>query len=225
VTRTRPWSRYSHPERDEKRFAEPGGLPERPAELRLFVAIELTPALTAELAALQSRLRDAAPGLRWTRPEGTHCTLKFLGNLDATRAPAITRALSTVAPARYPRELALGKPGVFDGRQGPRVLWCGLTGDLGALADLAKAVDAAMTPLGFSPETRPFAPHLTLARFPDGWSPEQRRAAAAAALAVPPPRPLAMRPAAFSLMSSRLQRGGSVYSRVAEFPYAEGTET
>lgn len=219
MTRTRPWSRYSHPEREEKRFAEPGGLPERPAELRLFVAIELTPALTAELAAVQSRLRDVAPGLRWTRPEGTHCTLKFLGNVDATRAPAITRALSTVAPLRYPRGLALGKLGAFDGRHGPRVLWCGLTGDLGPLAGLAKAVDAAMETLGFQRETRPFAAHLTLARFPDGWTPEQRRAAASAALGVPAPRPLEMRPSSFSLMSSTLQRGGSVYARVAEFPF------
>lgn len=219
MTRTRPWSRYSHPERGEKRFAEPGGLPERSAELRLFVAIELTPALTAELAAVQSRLRDAAPGLRWTRPEGTHCTLKFLGNVDAARAPAITRTLTTAAPSRYPRELALAGLGAFDGRQGPRVLWCGVTGDLGPLAELAKAVDAAMETLGFPRETRPFAPHLTLARFPDGWTPDERRAAAAAALSVPAPRPLEMHPTSFSLMSSTLQRGGSVYSRVAEFPF------
>lgn len=60
--------------------------------------------------------------------------------------------------------------GVFPDVRAPRVLWvgCRSSSEVAALADLANAVDRALTSLGFEPDGRPFQPHLTLARIKDG---------------------------------------------------------
>jgi len=54
--------------------------------------------------------------------------------------------------------------GCFPHPARPRVLWVGLDDPRQALENLNERLMAALTPLGFSPEDRPFHPHLTLAR-------------------------------------------------------------
>ena len=44
------------------------------------------------------------------------------------------------------------------------MLWVGLDDPRQALENLNERLMAALTPLGFPPEDRPFQPHLTLAR-------------------------------------------------------------
>jgi len=44
------------------------------------------------------------------------------------------------------------------------VLWAGVQGGVDALAALQRDVAAALAPLGYPPDARPFAAHLTLAR-------------------------------------------------------------
>ena len=63
--------------------------------LRLFVAIDLPEDVRESLGRLQSDLRrHDLPGLRWTRPEGVHLTLKFLGETPASSLAAIEGALA-----------------------------------------------------------------------------------------------------------------------------------
>ena len=55
----------------------------------------------------------------------------------------------------------------------PRKLAAGnwkMNGDLAALSALQEAVEEAMKNLGFSPEERPYSPHLTLGRVRRGVS-------------------------------------------------------
>ncbi len=103
-----------------------------------------------------------------------------------------------------------------------RVVWVGLEGDVPGLASLGQRVEAALRPLGFPREERPFAPHLTLARVPDDASPEGRaRLAKLVAEYELPPLP-AMTLTEVHLMRSILGRGGAVYERIATFPRPEG---
>jgi 2'-5' RNA ligase len=44
------------------------------------------------------------------------------------------------------------------------VIWCGVDGELPALAGLQERVEQACVESGFPPEDRPFHPHLTLGR-------------------------------------------------------------
>jgi 2'-5' RNA ligase len=119
---------------------------------RLFVAV-WPPAEVVELIAALSR--PTVIGLRWTRQDQWHVTLRFLGAV--ADPPAVVEALASVAAAQSPVELSVG-PAV--GRFGHRVLHVPVEG----LADLASAVTAATAHVGKPPEDRPFSGHLTLAR-------------------------------------------------------------
>lgn len=113
-------------------------------------------------AAKPPGLADLLRRLRWTPPGNGHLTLRFLGNVPAPRIPELATALAQVAFA--PFMLAVGKAGAFPASGAPRVVWLGLARGGKECASLAGAVNAALAPLGFAPEVRPFAPHLTLAR-------------------------------------------------------------
>ena len=117
---------------------------------RLFVAVWPPPAIVEQVAALP---RPTVIGLRWTRQEQWHVTLRFLGWVEDSGA--VSAALSTV---EGPPVVAAVGPSV--GRFGQRVLHVPVEG----LGGLAAAVVAATAHLGRPPEDRAFSGHLTLAR-------------------------------------------------------------
>jgi 2'-5' RNA ligase len=127
--------------------------------MRMFVALVPPADAMAELAAAVEALQ-ATPGLRWTRPEQWHVTLAFLAEVDDRAREALTPRLERVAHRHAPPTLALAGGGRF-GRQ---VLWTRVDGDQAALRRLADAVRAAARRCGLPVDTRPYRPHLTLAR-------------------------------------------------------------
>jgi 2'-5' RNA ligase len=101
------------------------------------------------------------------------------------------------------------------------VLWLGLGGDLPALADLRGRVEADCVAHGFPPETRPFAPHLTLGRVRENASAANRARLGGQFLAAAAPE-VAWTAGAVSLMQSRLTPGGAIYARLATADLAGG---
>jgi RNA 2',3'-cyclic 3'-phosphodiesterase len=184
--------------------------------MRSFIAIDLPGAIRAALAAEQGRLRAACgPGraIRWTRPEGLHLTLKFLGEVAVERLPEVTAALESLG-AFEPFEVEVGGFGFFPSARRPRVFWVGLDAPP-ALAGLAARVEAAMASVGFAPEGRPFRPHLTLARFED----QESQPALETALENGAARRFGRFPVdTFFLFESKLKPGGAEHSKRARFP-------
>ena len=186
--------------------------------LRLFVAIDLPEDVRESLGGLQADLRrHDLPGLRWTRPEGVHLTLKFLGETPASSLAAIEGALARAVRGAQPFRLALGAPGTFGNRRGPRVLWVDVEGDVKPLQQLQAAVERELAAAWFAPEERGFSPHLTLARVPQPPPPGLAERISRALAAVAAPRG-EIEVTEVVLMRSRLQPGGAVHSRVAVFP-------
>jgi len=186
--------------------------------LRLFVAIDLPEDVRQSLGRLQTDLRRLdLSGLRWTRPEGVHLTLKFLGETPATSVAPIEGALARAVREVPSFRLALGAPGTFGGRRGPRVLWVDLEGELQPLQQLQSAVERELAAVGVAPQEREFSPHLTLARVPQPPRSGLAERVAGALEAVAAPRG-EIEVTEVVLMRSRLQAGGAVYSRVAVFP-------
>lgn len=132
--------------------------------MRLFIAIELPGEIKQGLAKLQEQLKGGGAGASWTRPEGIHLTLKFLGEVPETKAPEIMSALTTAVRGTGKFRVEVRGAGAFPNVRNPRVLWIGVAGDLEKLAALQASVEGAMEGLGFESEGRKFSPHLTLAR-------------------------------------------------------------
>jgi 2'-5' RNA ligase len=127
--------------------------------MRLFVALVPPAEALAELAAAVAALPDA-PGVRWTRSEQWHVTLAFLAEVDDRTRSALAERLGRVAHRHAPPTLALAGGGRF----GTQVLWTRVDGDRAALRRLADAVRAAARRCGLPGDSRPYRPHVTLAR-------------------------------------------------------------
>ena len=140
---------------------------------RLFVAIDLPDDARARIAAAvvdlrtQLRAQDMDEAFRWVAPENFHLTLRFLGNIPDAGA-AHVKAAMTAPFDQAPVPMTLAGLGTFPPRGRPRVLHAALTAGVEPLRALRDAVDARLSAhCRWEPETRPFAPHLTLARSRD----------------------------------------------------------
>jgi len=148
--------------------------------LRLFIAIELPAALKQALIDLQDDLKRQLPpkAVRWTRPEGIHLTLKFLGDTPSDRVDAVAAAMSQAAAGFAPFSLQVAGLGCFPNLRRPRVIWTGLPDPPRSLAGLQRATDLHLARLGWERDKRAFNPHLTLGRVNDRVSGAERQAIA-----------------------------------------------
>lgn len=141
--------------------------------LRLFTAIELTADARDQIARATADLRRTFRGagiddaFRWVGDGNMHLTLRFLGQIEARAADRVCHAMR--APiAQQPIALTLGRIGTFPARGRPRVLHAAVEQGVEPLRRLRDEVDARLAALcQWQPETRPFVPHLTLARARD----------------------------------------------------------
>jgi len=188
--------------------------------IRSFVAIELPDDVARGLGRTVDCLRALIPGsdIKWVASGNIHVTLKFLGDVRIDRLEEVQRALEMVCAAASPMQLTIEELGAFPSPRAPRIIWAGLKGDIEQLASLARAIDEALEPLGFARESRPFTPHLTLARVRDEASHGTRAALSDALAGASVTGNLAVEAVAASLMESQLTPRGAVYSRVAHLP-------
>lgn len=134
--------------------------------MRLFFAVMLPEEVQLAVSVRQKEYRTllGESGIRWTPPEKWHITLKFLGETPEEQGVGATAAAERVCETQTPFVLAMGKIGAFPTLQQPQVVWLGADAGAEALNGLATVLDRALTAQGFPSETRPFHPHLTLAR-------------------------------------------------------------
>ena len=119
---------------------------------RLFVAAWPPPPIIELLATLP---RPEEPGVRYTRSDQWHVTLRFLGSCSVDEA---TRAFDIIEANRCEAELG---PSVA--RLGRAVVVVPVDG----LQPLAAAVAGATREVGEPPDPRPFNGHITIARLRD----------------------------------------------------------
>ena len=192
--------------------------------LRAFIALPVLPEAQRSLEPAVQHLSAVAPGaVRWVALDGLHLTLKFLGNVDARRVDDITQGMRLACRDLAPFELALSDLGVFPNAGRPRVVWAGVQGDLEPLTKLQGNVETDMAALGFGPEKRPFAPHLTLGRVRDRVADSQRRllGSAVAECSIDAARPWLVE--AVHLVRSELGPRGAAYTDLASAPLGGGT--
>jgi 2'-5' RNA ligase len=186
--------------------------------LRLFIACEVPDDTRNAIGTVIDELKArSGTAVRWIRAEGVHVTLKFLGEVPVKQLPAIKLAVQEAVHGTAPFELEFSNIGTFGGREGLRIMWVGIAGDVLRLEKLVRDVNAALAVVGFEPERRPFRPHLTLGRVRDEIPTRQRAEieVAVGKMAVPP---APWRTTQVSLMRSKLTTTGAVYEVIASFP-------
>jgi 2'-5' RNA ligase len=139
-----------------------------PGTTRLFFAVPVPPEAREHIGELTRRVQgavgDGTARIRWVRVDGLHLTLRFLGPTPDDRRPPLEAAADALARAGTPFEVTLGGGGAFPSLVQPRSLWVGVAGGAERLAQLADGLTSSAGECGLILDTRPFAPHLTLAR-------------------------------------------------------------
>ena len=190
--------------------------------IRAFLAILPPEDILQAMSRLQEKLKREVSGrISWTRPEGRHLTLKFFGDVSMEDVDKISAAVQNRVASGLSLNLKVEKLGVFPDARKPRILWCGMAGDVTKLSVLQKQLDTDFDALGFPKDDRPFRAHLTLARIKDphgvsgiGEALAKHGAFAAGEFIC---RELV-------LFQSRLTPQGAIYTKLAAFPTTKGTQ-
>ena len=189
-----------------------------PDQVRLFVACEVPDDVKQSIGGVIDELRArSGTAVRWIRPEGVHVTLKFLGEVPVKKLPAIKLAVQEAVVGHSPFELEFSNIGTFGGREGLRIMWVGIAGDVLRLEALVRTVNAALAVVGFEPERRPFRPHLTLGRVRDEI-PTRQRAQIEVDVGKMDVPGTGWRTSQVSLMRSIITAQGASYEVIATFP-------
>ncbi len=191
-------------------------------QVRSFIAIELPEELKLGLTQLEAKLKsDELPQVKWVDPYGIHLTLKFLGNVAVNMLGDITRAIEASVQGIPPFRLEVKELGVFPNLRRVQVAWVGIGGEVDKLGQLQQRIESNLVPLGFPPESRPFMPHLTLARLRDWASLAERQRFGQLIAITKFEAAHIIEVDAINLMKSQLTKEGAIYSRISSVGLGE----
>ncbi len=133
--------------------------------MRCFIAIDIDREIRDGLRQVQQRVirhtKVYPPKVKWVDVDNMHLTIKFLGEVSDKVLPEVCNVTAEVVGSFNSFELEFTRMGTF-GRQA-RVLWMGIK-PVATLEKLVERLSGELAELGFEPEKRKFAPHLTLCR-------------------------------------------------------------
>ncbi|MFC1908997.1 RNA 2',3'-cyclic phosphodiesterase [Chloroflexota bacterium] len=188
-------------------------------QVRSFIAIELPEEIRLALARLQDRLKSGKQyPVKWVDPYSIHLTLKFLGDVSLDSVGQIANAMERAAGRISSFQLEIKGLGVFPNLRRVQIAWVGLSGNTGQLDQLQQRLESGLASLGFAPESRPFKPHLTLARLRDRALPDERNSFGQLITSTEFEVGHVFNVDSINLMKSQLTRRGAVYSLISSVP-------
>jgi 2'-5' RNA ligase len=158
--------------------------------LRSFIAVKIPTDIQSALASSLAPLQKALPKplVRWVVPQNIHLTLKFLGDVSPANLELLAEALSVESAAHE------------------------------ALLSLLRSIETVAAKHGYTPEERPFSPHLTIGRVGQNISgmDQQRISTAVEGMIIGTLG--TFRVEAVHIFKSDLQPGGPVYKHLYLLP-------
>ncbi len=130
---------------------------------RLFFATHIKSEiiLTDLLPALKQELQNEK--ISWIKPEQTHITVRFLGNISQTHIPFLEQIFHKAVSNSEPFQLQLCSVKTFGSRRRPTVIWIG-TNYSEQMKQIHSVVEKELEAFGIKDDRETFIPHLTLAR-------------------------------------------------------------
>jgi 2'-5' RNA ligase len=119
-----------------------------------------------QVESIISSLLSLGGDLKPIERENIHLTLKFLGNVSTSKLDEIKSALAQVAFPQF--SLEIKGAGAFPNLKRMNVIWVGIGEGWSQVELIFDQTEKILHQLGFSRETRPFSPHITVARVKSG---------------------------------------------------------
>jgi len=130
---------------------------------RTFICIPISDQTRKSLNDIHHQIKKVAPQLSFSRLDDAHITLVFLGEVSEVKAGQISRQMDEVCSRFSPFCLPIGGGGNFGSNRSPKVIWVGVKLPP-VLLQFQEVLAQMVEQAGFTLETRPFKPHLTVAR-------------------------------------------------------------
>ncbi len=131
--------------------------------MRVFIAIEFEQHIKDYLSKIQKQIMSYSTHGNFSRPENFHLTLKFIGEVQPSFLDNITAAMAQSIHGIRPFKLGLHHLGNFP-RGNKMIIWMGVGGELDVLNLLFNQLEASLSSIGISKDTRRYSPHITLGR-------------------------------------------------------------
>jgi len=135
--------------------------------IRSFVAFDIgEAAVLRNLAKVQDTLLRTGADLKLVKPENIHITLRFLGDVTAEMVDRIHGEMEMVQ--FQPFEVNVKGVGVFPNPKHISVVWAGIRQGVNEHRAIFDQLEPKLRALGFTPDSKGFSPHLTIARVRTG---------------------------------------------------------
>ena len=135
--------------------------------IRSFIAFEINnPSILTKFAEVQGALARTGADLKLVAPQNIHVTIRFLGDIRADMFDSVHEGMKQVVFSAF--DCDVHGLGVFPDLRHPRVVWAGMKKGSDELKKVANQLEPQLRNLGFSPDSKGFSPHLTLARVRTG---------------------------------------------------------
>jgi 2'-5' RNA ligase len=182
--------------------------------VRVFIALSSPPEVKKVLTDIQNELNQEGGDVKWDTPDKFHITLKFLGDVEQEKLPALSATLMALSALHLSFELWYESLGAFPDLVHPRVLWAGARKN-DSLSALHQSIDEACERFGFAREPRVFHPHITFGRV-KGSRNVGRLTARLKSITF---EPIRMHCSELLLIKSDLHPTGSIYATLNSFPF------
>ncbi|MBL8889514.1 MAG: RNA 2',3'-cyclic phosphodiesterase [Planctomycetaceae bacterium] len=212
------------------------------AVVRSFICVEISGEIRRNLQRMQQRLGRSpafvsAEGVRWVAPDQLHLTLCFLGEIQWNQTHQVAQIATQVLQSQSRVTFSCEGLGAFPNLERPRVLWAGIreispgkkrspsADDVAAesmpecprFTWMAAALNQAFVEQRFYPDTKPWTPHVTLARF--GGAKNERTISLAEEFESFEEHEFGLQAVhELKLMSSERSQAGPVYRPIATIP-------
>jgi 2'-5' RNA ligase len=132
-------------------------------QTHFFFALKLPDSTKQLLKEHCESLQESFPFQRWVHHEDFHITLAFLGFAPSDQLEVAINNVEETIPGLGSLHLKISGLGIFGKQDSPRIFFADTEGS-NELQLIRQRVYTACAEAGFKLETRPFHPHITLAR-------------------------------------------------------------
>jgi 2'-5' RNA ligase len=131
--------------------------------IRSFLAFDMdSQAVLRKITEIQAALVKTGADLKPVETQNIHITIRFLGEI---LPGTVDKVFEEMKKTQFvPFNVKVQGVGVFPTINFPRVVWAGITEGANQLQSIFTQLEPRLQGLGFSPDSKGFSPHLTIAR-------------------------------------------------------------
>lgn len=132
-------------------------------ETHYFWAVRIPDSVKQTIHEELTQIKPIFQFKRWVDLHDYHITLAFLGSVNQQKLPSVIQSVGDAIKKQQAFMLNIEGLNVFGSPKSPRIFW-GAVNEVTQLFQLQKIVHETCLEAGFALDTRPYHPHITLAR-------------------------------------------------------------